>query len=637
VGATIAATAGLVLGGLAAATGAAAGSPTGSGQAGTVRTIHRVGSIASFPSSTKHRSAGAINLTEDGDLQRFVNRSLSPRPQTTRTARGNVVLRAQQQGTANWVPTVQPTSVSSGKPGTVGGWEGLNEYDNGVYAGFSLEPPDQGLCAGNGYVLEMINDVTRVYTSGGKALKTAYLNDFFAEAGYQFTTDPSCVYDAGSGRFYATQLTLGVDKKSGNLTGKSWLDLAVSKTGNPTGGYNIYRIYTTDDGTNGTPKHKDCPCLGDYPHLATDAHGVYLTTNEYPFSDDPGLFGNNFNGAQVYAISKTTVAAGADSVKVVDFQNVTKPTGDFQPRRPGFTLLPAQSAGTHYDLANNGTVNFVSTMAAEEARPDDFTGHGYNIAFWWIANTASLDTTPNLRLMSKMLSVRPYGLPPVSEQKQGPTPLKDCLNVGCQKDIKDQYQPEQEGPLDSSDTRTMTSYYANGQVYAALDTAMTVSGNVQAGFEWFAIKAADRNSSLAGNGYVGVTGNNLSYPAVATDPSGRGYLGVTLSGSGYYPSAAYMSFDGRPGGAVSVAGLGQAPEDGFCEYLFFDCAQTTPTAGIRPRWGDYGYAAWDGSKFYVANEYIAHSCDYSAFYADTTCGGTRTFYGNFSTHIQVLK
>jgi hypothetical protein len=136
---------------------------------------------------------------------------------------------------------------------------------------------------------------------------------------------------------------------------------------------------------------------------------------------------------------------------------------------------------------------------------------------------------------------------------------------------------------------------------------------------------------------VGVTGNNVSYPAVATDPSGRGYLGVTLSGSGYYPSAAYMSFDGRPGGAVSVAGLGQAPEDGFCEYLFFNCAQTTPTAGIRPRWGDYGYAAWDGSKFYVANEYIAHSCDYSAFYADTTCGGTRTFYGNFSTHIQVLK
>jgi hypothetical protein len=160
---------------------------------------------------------------------------------------------------------------------------------------------------------------------------------------------------------------------------------------------------------------------------------------------------------------------------------------------------------------------------------------------------------------------------------------------------------------------------------------------VQAGFEWVAIKAANRQSTLSGSGYVGVAGNDVSYPAVATDPTGHGYLGMTLSGRGYFPSAAYMTFDQRPGAAVSIAGAGQAPEDGFCEYLFFNCGQTTPTASIRPRWGDYGYAAWDGSKFYLANEYIAHSCNYVTFHADTTCGGTRTFYGNFSTHVQVLK
>jgi hypothetical protein len=57
---------------------------------------------------------------------------------------------------------------------------------------------------------------------------------------------------------------------------------------------------------------------------------------------------------------------------------------------------------------------------------------------------------------------------------------------------------------------------------------------------------------------------------------------------------------------------------------------------IRPRWGDYGYAAWDGRRFFVANEYIANGCSYSEFVQDFTCGGTRTFYGNFSTHIQKL-
>jgi hypothetical protein len=57
---------------------------------------------------------------------------------------------------------------------------------------------------------------------------------------------------------------------------------------------------------------------------------------------------------------------------------------------------------------------------------------------------------------------------------------------------------------------------------------------------------------------------------------------------------------------------------------------------IRPRWGDYGYAAWDGTQFFVANEYIAHSCNFTTFDNNTTCGGTRTFYGNFSTHIARL-
>ena len=32
---------------------------------------------------------------------------------------------------------------------------------------FSLEPPDQGLCVGNGFVMESINDALRVYDTAG--------------------------------------------------------------------------------------------------------------------------------------------------------------------------------------------------------------------------------------------------------------------------------------------------------------------------------------------------------------------------------------------------------------------------------------------------------------------------------------
>jgi hypothetical protein len=631
----------LVVGGLAAvATAGTAAAKTShvhatSGAAATkhVSGAHLRASTSRLPHSTLHRSGGAINLTEDGKLQRFVNRSHSPRPKVTRAASGKRVLA--KAATPAWLPVVSPSRVSTSKPHAVKGWEGLNEADNVKYIGGSLEPPDQGLCAGGGHVFEMINDVVRVYSTSGRAQGTASLNDFFKEPGYQFTTDPSCVFDSGSNRYYATELTLDVDQKTGSLTGNDWLDLAVSKSSDPRGGWNIYSIPVTDDGSNGTPAHTGCPCIGDFPHLATDAHGVFLTTNEYPFSDDPGLFGNNFNGAQVYALSKSAVASGASNVTVTQFENVVVPQAS-GPTHVGFTLWPAQSAGTGYARAHNGTIYFVSSLAAEEARPDDFTGHASQIGLWWIGNTASLDSTPDLTLQERTLGTGSYGIPPLSNQKPGPVPLRDCIATQCVDDLGGPYTPEQEGGLDSSDTRPMTAQYVNGTVVSALDTAMQVDGSLQAGFQWFRINAAGSSSRVAGHGYVGVKGGNATYPAVATDRSGNGYVGFTISGDKWYPSAGYTGWSSRPGHVLHVAGMGAAPEDGFCEYLAFNCANTTPP-GIRPRWGDYGYAAWDGKSFYVANEYIAHRCTFSRFVKDFTCGGTRSFYGNFSTHIQKLS
>ena len=50
---------------------------------------------------------------------------------------------------------------------------GLNHRQQRLANGgnqFSLEPPDQGLCVGNGFVLETVNDVLRVFDTAGNAL-----------------------------------------------------------------------------------------------------------------------------------------------------------------------------------------------------------------------------------------------------------------------------------------------------------------------------------------------------------------------------------------------------------------------------------------------------------------------------------
>ena len=47
------------------------------------------------------------------------------------------------------------------------GFEGLNHYQQRYSRGgnqFSVEPPDQGMCVGNGYVVEAVNDVFNVFS-----------------------------------------------------------------------------------------------------------------------------------------------------------------------------------------------------------------------------------------------------------------------------------------------------------------------------------------------------------------------------------------------------------------------------------------------------------------------------------------
>jgi hypothetical protein len=62
-------------------------------------------------------------------------------------------------------PTVPSSTVAGANPELGLSFNGLNHRDQRLANGgnqFSLEPPDQGLCVGNGYVVEAINSVLKV-------------------------------------------------------------------------------------------------------------------------------------------------------------------------------------------------------------------------------------------------------------------------------------------------------------------------------------------------------------------------------------------------------------------------------------------------------------------------------------------
>jgi hypothetical protein len=66
--------------------------------------------------------------------------------------------------------------------------------------------------------------------------------------------------------------------------------------------------------------------------------------------------------------------------------------------------------------------------------------------------------------------------------------------------------------------------------------------------------------AIARQGYVGVAGNNVNYPAIAVLPNGKGVMAFILVGGNHYPSAAYAPLSGGGNvGTVHVAGKGSAP------------------------------------------------------------------------------
>ena len=540
-------------------------------------------------------------------------------------------------------PVVKPTTVSSARPGFERSWQGINALTESVAESFTFTPPDQGLCTGNGYVFEIVNNAVRVYrANGAPASPTISSNSFFGVPpvfnpktnrwGVE-PTDPTCTYDPQLGRWFVDEVVIKLNPKTGANALTNLATLAVSTGSNPLGSYRVYQLNLTDTHAGGM--HVDCPCLGDFPKIAVDSHGLFLTTNEYPWSGD-GFYGNGFNGAQVYAASKRKLASGASSVPVEHFNNTS--VAHKGRTVPGFTVWPAAVPNAQYVTANGGTQYFVSSAAAAEANPTNFTGFSNLVGVYRITNTASLDTShPSATLTGALVPGEVYGEAPLAAQRLGPVPLRDCLAVECFPGVGPS-RGEQEGSLDPSDTRPLTVWYANGRLTMALDTVMRINGNLQAGPAWFVIdpSTAPSAAKILAEGYIGLAGNNVIYPSVATAPNGTGVMDFALAGRAFYPTQGYLRWSSSgPASAISVTVPGAAPLDDFCQYIFFNCAGL-PIPTARPRYGDYSWATYMNGSVYIAGEQVSSRCTFAQFAKDPTCGGTRAPLSNWSTRISAI-
>jgi hypothetical protein len=508
------------------------------------------------------------------------------------------------------VPSVRNTPVTLLNRG-FSGFPGLDHADQrfagtGVFVNtqFSKEPPDQGLCVGNGFVVEPINTAIAVYRADGTLVSGPIpLNQFFGlhpefdrvnvRFG-DFTSDPRCYFDAPTNRFFVLLLQLDVDPPTGAFSGPTHQLLAVSQTGDPTGGWNLFVLDTTGDGAN-------CPCFGDQPLLGADANGIYISGNAFSLVD------GRFKGAQIYGISKLFLAAGALPPFVLHI-NLPRNANDGALNRSVFPATRVRGD----EFSRFGTEYFLSTFnqAALENQ----------LVVWSLKGTEQLHFPPgpHTQFLFQRLPIlsETFGAPPDALQKIGTLPFGSVVNPTVRPSLATNAQNMQQVT------------FADGKLWSTVATVLNAPEDTEpagafgdpnkAGVAWFAVHVNNGNqlqASVQKQGYVAIKNANLLFPALGINREGRKAIGFSISGPDIFPSTGYVQSgegdDDDGFGKIHVAGAGVNSQDGFSGYPSQNppgrtpCNSRTHPTECEARWGDYGATAIgaDGS-IWLAGEYI---------------------------------
>jgi hypothetical protein len=586
--------------------------------------------------------------------------------------------------------------ISSSSGGAIG-VKGLNAVDmGGVLTAegapyTDVEPPDQGLCAGNGYVVESNNvgEVLIFNTSLQRQSAVIGLDTVMGltSRGWSSGGDISCVYDHDNGgHWFFTEFVSSTTEASGGpfsgcfiaVANTCYEGIAVTAGSDPFGPYNVYFV-----NTNYNPSEPGYPyLLNDFAKIGVTRDAFLLFYDEFPQSGSaPGLGGGFFNGAQEFAFNKKAFELGLPvtrddgdpnpefTVAIENMGLLPTPDGACAGATCWYQVIPAMPPDpSQYDNSHGGSGFMLASL--------DFVGQADTriAVFDWTGlenlNSHDCRECDEIRFGGQLFSGVDYyyGEGFLAAQKSGPIPLGDeCgaagLSVAPNMTTPPPASCPEGGIATNGDGMTQVSQ-AQGQLWGAISTAIAQtyssdsSPEVHQGAAYWVIGTVGFDTSgvftLTSQGYVSAEHEDLEFPTMAAEGSssqdggnGGAIMTFTLSGNGgptgahhggYYPSTAYGRLTSTSGdllgSLINIADLGEAPLDGFSEYQGYP----GPT---RPRLGDYNNAIFlpnSGGKIYFATEYVQHrNCSGNDFTLTVgTCDGTRDGMANWGTSVNYV-
>src|SRR5690348_3892619 len=128
-------------------------------------------------------------------------------------AKGVYRHRTTSKAGAAHVPGITSTPIVSTTPGLLEDFNGVSSLDSEkTNFGAEFEPPDQGLCAGNGFVVEPVNSAFTIYHNNGSVVEGPFnVNALFADGFRQFTSDPRCYFDKATHTWFAVILFISAN------------------------------------------------------------------------------------------------------------------------------------------------------------------------------------------------------------------------------------------------------------------------------------------------------------------------------------------------------------------------------------------------------------------------------------------
>jgi len=390
--------------------------------------------------------------------------------------------------------------------------------DNSQFGGV-VEPPDQGLCAGNGYVMEVENQgELQVYNSKLAPVSGVVSLDSvmgLTALGWSSGGDIMCGYDGGNGgHWFITEIVSASTEASGGpfngcfagILDTCYEGIAVSTTNDPMGSYNVY--FLNANTVNSDPGQGYL--LNDFAKTATTNDAFLIFYDE--FNQNPSTFPAcpaygclGFNGAQEFAFDKSALELGLSSSSprfTVAYENMGTASnlypipanGGYQPAAAScfsgtfagqicwYQVIPAQSPGSsQYDYGSGGSGFMLATL--------DFLGAGDNrvAAFDWTGlsnlNSYGCSSCRGIsfggQLLTGLATYMDEGAPclvnsgissfcGLAPQKTGPTPLGgNCSIISGQTASP---CPES-GIATNGDGVTQVSY-AQGELWTAVSTVV---------------------------------------------------------------------------------------------------------------------------------------------------------------------